>query len=185
MVAGIDIIPPRDEMQKPQFRTETLPDYTPLTHLPLSVICWQEAIKVDFSDKVNVIKYHDFTVRSPSVEMQIPSVVALKEFVSKGNVPRFKKSNVFLRDGFKCVYCGDTHDLTFDHVIPKYLGGKTNWLNISTSCQTCNWQKGSKHPDEWGIPPSIKPYEPTFYDLKRQSKKLFNDNVNEEWSEFI
>jgi len=49
--------------------------------------------------------------------------------------------NVFLRDRFTCQYCGEpypSHDLTFDHLVPRSRGGRTIWTNVVTACATCN-----------------------------------------------
>jgi hypothetical protein len=39
-------------------------------------------------------------------------------------------------------------------------GGKTNWENCSTSCKSCNWNKGSELHK-----PLRKPYKPDYYSL--------------------
>lgn len=51
-------------------------------------------------------------------------------------------SSLFVRDGFKCWYCGTEHDLTIDHIIPKCNGGKSSWKNLITCCKSCNSAKG-------------------------------------------
>ena len=56
--------------------------------------------------------------------MKLPSVIALREFVKQDRQPAFTRFNVFLRDGFKCAYCGSHEDLTFDHLIPRSKGGR-------------------------------------------------------------
>ena len=56
--------------------------------------------------------------------MKIPSVIALKQYVKPSEFPAFTRFNLFLRDRFACQYCGDTHHLTFDHVVPRRLGGQ-------------------------------------------------------------
>ena len=37
-----------------------------------------------------------------------------------------------------------SHDLTFDHVIPRSQGGKTNWTNVVAACRPCNFKKGKQ-----------------------------------------
>ena len=56
---------------------------------------------------------------------------------------RIWKSEIKLRDGNKCVYCGSTEELTIDHVRPRCKGGETNSHNCVTACKTCNQAKGS------------------------------------------
>ena len=48
-----------------------------------------------------------------------------KEALSYGVKVPLLYTNVFLRDGFTCQYCGSPHHLTFDHVVPRRLGGKS------------------------------------------------------------
>jgi 5-methylcytosine-specific restriction endonuclease McrA len=77
--------------------------------------------------------------------MKVPSVIALKEYVQPKARPAFTRFNVFLRDKWTCQYCGEkhkTHELTFDHVIPRCRGGATTWENILTACESCNFSKG-------------------------------------------
>jgi hypothetical protein len=44
----------------------------------------------------------------------------------------------------QCVRCGDTVDLTIDHIIPRIRGGKNVLENLQILCRTCNSRKGSK-----------------------------------------
>ena len=120
-------------------------DFRPLSYFPLSLWSWQESIKAVFLDRVNIVSQYDRVVRSPSFEMKLPSVIALKEFVPLNRRPAFTRFNVFLRDRFSCQYCGrccPTHELTFDHVVPRSRGGRTTWSNVVTACQSCNLLKG-------------------------------------------
>ena len=39
--------------------------------------------------------------------MNLPSVIALKNFIKPSDNPNFTRFNVFLRDKFACQYCGD------------------------------------------------------------------------------
>ena len=82
-------------------------DFRPLSYYPLSLWSWQDAIKAVFLDRVNIVANYDHAVRSPSFEMQLPSVVSLKSFVKPTTHPAFTRFNVFLRDKFSCQYCGD------------------------------------------------------------------------------
>ena len=81
-------------------------DFRPLSYFPLSLWSWQDAVKAVFLDRVNVVSQYDRVVRSPSFEMRLPSVIALKEYVPAARRPAFTRFNVFLRDRFSCQYCG-------------------------------------------------------------------------------
>jgi hypothetical protein len=71
-----------------------------------------------------------------------------------GNISPELRSEVYQRDGFVCVYCGATEDLTCDHVTPVSNGGPTTLENLATACRPCNSRKRDKerkyaarHPD--------------------------------------
>ena len=141
----------------PARRLETCPalvlnaDYTPLSYYPLSLWPWQTAIKAVFLERVDVVASYDREVHSPSLDMKIPSVIALRQFVRPSEFPAFTRFNVFLRDRFSCQYCGKMDNLTFDHVVPRRLGGRTTWENILTACAPCNMKKGGRTPRQAGM----------------------------------
>lgn len=163
-------------------------DYRPLSYFPLSIWPWQEAVKAIFRDTVVVVSEYERTVHSPSMEVNLPSVLALKEYVVANRAPAFTRFNVFLRDKWECQYCGDgfkTHDLTFDHVIPRAKGGMTNWENIVASCQECNLKKGSMLPAECGMFPLESPHEPTMYELQENGRRYAPNFLHESWRDFL
>lgn len=45
--------------------------------------------------------------------------------------------------GDPCCYCGKIGK-TIDHIIPVSRGGKSDWDNLSSSCQSCNSRKREK-----------------------------------------
>jgi 5-methylcytosine-specific restriction endonuclease McrA len=75
-------------------------DFRPLSYYPLSLWSWQETVKAVFLDRVNIVSEYDTTVRSPSFEIRLPSVVSLKTYVKPALYPAFTRFNVFLRDRF-------------------------------------------------------------------------------------
>ena len=108
-------------------------DFRPLSYFPLSLWCWQDAVKAVFMDRVSVLSEYETEVHSPSMKMRLPSVIALKDYIPSARRPAFTRFNVFLRDAFHCQYCGERSpapDLTFDHVIPRCRGGRTTWENV-------------------------------------------------------
>ncbi len=109
-------------------------DYRPLSYYPLSLWSWQDTIKAVFLDRVTVVSTYEKAIHSPSFEMRLPSVVSLKTYVKPSRNPAFTRFNVFLRDRFRCQYCGHGEDLTFDHLVPRSKGGQTTWDNVLTAC---------------------------------------------------
>ena len=80
-------------------------DYAPLSYYPLSLWPWQTAVKAMFLERVDVVAHYDREVHGPS-HVKLPSVIALRQFVRPNEYPAFTRFNLFLRDRFRCVYCG-------------------------------------------------------------------------------
>ena len=102
-------------------------------------------------ERVDIVATYDRKVHSPTCAMSIPSVIALRQFVKPNEYPAFTRFNLFLRDRFRCVYCGVGSDLTFDHVVPRAQGGRTTWENVATACAPCNLRKGGRTPLQAGM----------------------------------
>lgn len=163
-------------------------DYRPLSYFPLSLWPWQEAVKAIFRDSVTVISEYDRVVHSPSFEMKLPSVLALKEYVPMARSPAFTRFNVFLRDRWTCQYCGGgfkTHELTFDHVIPRSRGGRTTWENIVAACQCCNRRKGNDMPHEVNMHPRTQPRAPKIHELQDQGRHFPPNFLHASWGDFL
>ena len=119
---------------------------------PMKVIPWERAIVLVLLGKVELVEAHDHVVRSASLELSMPSVVRLTRFArGRRKGVKFSRLNVYRRDGFACQYCGKapgTSALTFDHVVPRARGGRTEWTNIVTACVACNATKADRTPEE-------------------------------------
>ena len=163
-------------------------DFRPLSYFPLSLWGWQDAVKAVFLGRVNVVSEYDNAVHSPSIEVNLPSVIALKEFVPQDRRPAFTRFNVFLRDRFTCQYCGDGYaadDLTFDHVIPRSRGGRTLWNNVVTSCAPCNLRKGNRLPRQSGIYPLTQPRPATNFQLQENGRAFPPGHLHQSWGDFL
>lgn len=158
---------------------------SPVSMLPLSVIPWQEAIRYLVLDKVTVLDWYDgWVVHSANWETKVPSVIMLKEFSNKKSHLRFSKANVFLRDEYKCQYCGTAvtkKTATLDHVLPASLGGKANWENAATACGPCNGTKGNNPK----IKPARAPHKPSYWELVEKRKKMPFDYRHPSWAFFL
>ena len=163
-------------------------DFRPLSYFPLSLWSWQDSIKAVFIDRVNIVSEYDRAVRSPSVEMRLPSVIALKDYVQLYRRPAFTRFNVFLRDSFQCQYCGGgfaSEELTFDHVVPRSRGGRTLWTNVVTACQDCNLRKGNRTPAECHIHPRRPVVQPTTHQLRENGRAFPPNFLHESWRDFL
>lgn len=163
-------------------------DFRPLSYFPLSLWSWQDAVKAVFLDRVNVLSEYEDRVHSPSFEMPLPSVIALKEYVPMNRRPAFTRFNVFLRDSFACQYCGSgfpSEDLTFDHVVPKCRGGRTRWDNVVTACAPCNLKKGHRMPSISGIYPLRRPEPPSNFELQENGRAFPPNHLHESWRDFL
>ncbi|MBK5910035.1 HNH endonuclease [Rhodothalassium salexigens] len=160
-------------------------DYRPLSYFPLSVWNWQTALKAVFLDRVNIVSEYERTVRSPTLELRLPSVISLKKYIKPARYPAFTRFNLFLRDEFVCQYCGRGEDLTFDHVVPRAYGGKTTWANVTTACAPCNLAKGGRTPAEAQMQTRIKPYRPTSRQLIENGRKFPPNYLHESWRDYL
>ncbi len=163
-------------------------DFRPLSYFPLSLWSWQDVVKAVFLDRVNILSQYDREVHSPSFNMKLPSVIALKEYVAPSRHPAFTRFNVFLRDSFTCQYCGEcrpTPELTFDHVIPRSRDGRTVWENVVTACGVCNLRKGSRLPAECKMFPRIQPFRPGTYELQENGRAFPPNYLHESWRDYL
>ena len=163
-------------------------DFRPLSYFPLSLWPWQEAVKAVFLGRVNIVSEYDRTVRSPSFEFRLPSVIALKEYVPTARRPAFTRFNVFLRDKFTCQYCGEdapAEHLTFDHVIPRSRGGRTTWTNVVAACAACNLAKGNRLPRESHMFPRARPVQPSTFQLQENGRAFPPNYLHESWRDFL
>ena len=160
-------------------------DYTPLSYYPLSLWPWQTAIKAVFLGRVDIVDSYAREVHSPNWTMPIPSVIALRQYVKPSEFPAFTRFNLFLRDRFTCQYCGSPHNLTFDHVVPRRLGGRTSWENVATACAPCNLRKGGRTPQQAGMPLLLKPIRPTTWQLQERGRGFPPNYLHETWRDWL
>ena len=160
-------------------------DYRPLSYFPLSLWPWQEAVKAAWLDRVEIVAEYDDVVRSPSTVIRIPSVVVLKDYVKPQKRVAFTRFNLFLRDEFRCQYCGAKGDLTFDHVVPRAAGGVTSWQNVVAACSPCNLRKGSKALHQTGYTLRKPPRQPDPEALRNMGRKFPPGHLHDSWMDFF
>ena len=160
-------------------------DYRPLSYYPLSLWSWHVSIKSVVLDRVNIVSSYDRIVRSPSLNMRLPSVIALKSFIKPQSNPSFTRFNVFLRDRFSCQYCGSGEELTFDHLLPRSKGGQTNWDNVVTACSGCNVKKGGRLLKHSEMTLTQIPFRPTTEDLHKNGKNFPPNFLHKSWMDYL
>jgi len=103
-------------------------------------------------------------IGTPGGWLRVPRLMLLCTYDRVPQAPvRLSRRNVFLRDGYRCQYCGEqppTRDLNLDHVVPRSRGGRSTWDNLVTSCRPCNLRKGRALPAECGMEPALVPRRP-------------------------
>lgn len=132
---------------------------------PVEIISWQRALTLLFLNKVEVIVEYDRNVKTTSLLIKIPAVVRLLKAFKRYRKPvKFSRVNIYGRDNYTCQFCGvkqSINDLTFDHIVPRSRGGRTEWTNIVTCCGTCNRRKANRTPEEAGMKLRKRPVQPT------------------------
>lgn len=155
-------------------------------YFPLRVISWERAIKMRFEETADVVAEYSQEISSPSVTWKVPAVVRERRVAKVKHVIRFSRSNVYLRDGYRCQYCGgkfEARALSYDHVVPRCQGGKTVWENIVAACHTCNSRKGGLETDQVGMWPLRAPVRPKWLPAARPV--IDRDSAPAEWLAFL
>ena len=102
--------------------------------------------------------------------------------------PAFTRFNVFLRDNFTCQYCAKkfaANDLTFDHLVPRCLNGRTTWQNVVSACTNCNLKKGSKSIKKSRLKLLKKPERPSTEELLNKGRKFPPNYLHDSWTDFL
>lgn len=169
-------------------------DYRPISTWPLSLISGQDALRAIFRDRATVVEEWDAVFRSPSTEIRVPKVIALRHYAPISAEPKFCRRSILLRDRFRCQYCGerfDGADLTFDHVIPRAAGGKTVWENILSCCVPCNARKRDALPNYSGrkaagdVRPLKPPRRPTTAELLRAGLEFLDPELRADFGSWL
>lgn len=158
------------------------------TFEPMKVLTWQKAVMLYFGGKVKIIEsYDDFDLGTQRFTMPCPAVVVLLKYVNLNNKKvTFSRTNVFSRDNYSCMYCSiqpGASNLTFDHVLPRSRGGRTEWENILTCCYPCNFHKADRTPAEAKMKPIKEPIRPhSFAALAKNFRTL---TTPAEWETYL
>ena len=161
-------------------------DFRPLSTWPLSLVPAQDAVRTVYKDRATVVDEWDAVFRSPTIEIRVPKVIALREYAPVNTQPKFCRRSILLRDRFRCQYCGELFtapDLTYDHLVPRSKGGLTEWTNILACCVPCNVKKRDQHANHSGrrgkgeLRPLKMPRQPTTAELVRAGLEFLDEDL--------
>ena len=80
-------------------------DFRPLSYYPYLYGAGKMQLSL-FLNRVSIVSNYKRKIRSPSFEMNLPSVIALKNFV-KPSDNQISQDLTFFENKFTCQYCGD------------------------------------------------------------------------------
>jgi len=96
---------------------------------------------------------NDEDIRDIIRQMDVQEIEGLQKVIlrkSQRNIDQKVAWQVFRRDNFTCVYCGDDKSpMTIDHIILWELMGDTVPDNLNCSCKKCNKTRGSMDYVDW------------------------------------
>ena len=135
---------------------------------PLNICRVRRAVVLLYQSKAEMLENGSGFIHSSDREFPVPSVIRLAAMVKRPH--RFERkltrSEVFKRDHYTCQYCSkETHQLTLDHVVPRYRGGQHTWENVVSACVPCNRRKAGRTPQEAGMRLMRQPAQPRYSGL--------------------
>ena len=71
------------------------------------------------------------------------------------------------------------------NVVPRALGGRTEWSNVVTACAPCNLRKGNARPARGSFRPLRTPDRPTSYELQGNGRAFPPNFLHESWRDFL
>lgn len=157
---------------------------------PVARVSWKRAVALLFDGKVEVIEeYEDRFVRSITLEIKMPSVIRfLRAVRARKQTPKFSRENVYARDNGRCQYCAKKvmrHEATYDHVVPRALGGKTTWQNVVICCVPCNQRKGARLAAEVGTRLTSVPRRPKKLPDALRMTFMFQKGMPHSWKSWL
>lgn len=129
---------------------------------PLNICRVRRAVVLLHYGKAEMLENGTGSIHSANHSFPVPSVIRLADMIKRPRPHRkLTRLEIFHRDQYTCQYCGrQTHQLTLDHVIPRYRHGEHKWENVVSACIPCNRRKAGKTPSEAGMRLSRQPAPP-------------------------
>lgn len=165
-------------------------DYAPIFMLPIQAIAVEDGITRVLNGTCHVVHEYDREIRTPNpnFHMNWPSVIACNTYQNVPKNVKLTAQSLYYRDHAVCCYCNkrlSVKSLTMDHVVPRKLGGKTDWNNVVSACEDCNTRKADHPPTGLWEPKYVKPYTPTYYQLVDEARKFPITVPAIEWMDFL
>jgi 5-methylcytosine-specific restriction endonuclease McrA len=159
-------------------------------YVPVAHVTWQRAVTLIWLGKVEVVEeYQDRRVHSVTLEIKVPSIIRfLRKFRHRKQAVKFSRENVYTRDKGRCQYCGHKvtrPGATYDHVLPRSLGGATTWENVVIACSPCNQRKGGRTPEQAGMRVMTPPVKPAWLPETWRLTFLFHPDTPASWRQFF
>jgi len=161
---------------------------------PISIVPYRKVLS-RIRNKTAIVKqvYEGTCIRSAGGWSQpIPSVIQSERtnYIPKyTRLLPFNRKNLYIRDQGVCQYCGkkvSLNNMSFDHMIPRSIGGKATWNNIVLACLKCNSKKGARHPDKYKWPFRM-PYAPQLSHAApiHIVNKIASEIIEKTWEDYI
>lgn len=157
---------------------------------PLGRVTWRRAMTLWIGGRVEILEaYGDRVVRTIDRAYPLPAVVRfLRGRRRFRHLIRFSRDNVFLRDKGRCQYCGQEVPraaATYDHVIPRALGGGASWDNLVVACLPCNQRKAARTPEQAGMRLLLVPGRPRSLPALLEGTLQFDTDMPEVWRSYL
>jgi len=152
----------------------------------LTFVTWERAITHVVSGVARILDGDpNLIIRSAGgLEFPYPSSIIMTNYVhvqwndrSNMSDDLAAKSAILTRDGFMCMYCGET-GTTVDHVMPQSRGGRNTWDNLVCACTPCNSYKADRTPEEAEMELIREPFRPEDDSRRARAQREIYDRLS-------
>lgn len=122
-----------------------------------AIIDEKHAIKLLCRGKTEIVStWEDYQIKwLNNSKLQFPAILKLKTpHKQHYKTYHFNRDVIIKRDNATCQYCEEQlvkSEITIDHIVPKYKGGKSNFYNCVVACKSCNNLKSHMSLEDCGL----------------------------------